>query len=92
MKHIDPTLLHFISTLKIAIFNSYQETEIPESGALDFRITVEDDPDRCLGPAETTSRPSAVMGPDKDLRTCWVINLLQTSIGEMPILCTATAP
>nr|AIW63285.1 polyketide synthase AS3D901 [Azadinium spinosum] len=52
----------------------YQEAEIPEGGSLEFRISEENDPDKLIGPVETTERnTSMIMGPDKDLRTCWVI-------------------
>jgi len=53
----------------------YQETEMPESGTLEFRILAEGDQDKVFGPAETTSkRTDPIVGPDKDLRTSWVIN------------------
>merc|ERR1712190_94855 len=52
----------------------YQETEMPESGSLEFRILAEGDQDKVYGPEATTSkRTDPVVGPDKDLRTSWLI-------------------
>nr|AIW63286.1 polyketide synthase AS3D902 [Azadinium spinosum] len=53
----------------------YQETEMPENGTLEFRILAEGDQDKVFGPSETTSKMIApIEGPDKDIRTSWVIN------------------
>merc|ERR1712050_122313 len=52
----------------------YQEAEIPEGGTLEFRILSEGDQEKIFGPAETTSRRTdPVLGPEKELRTSWVV-------------------
>jgi hypothetical protein len=52
----------------------YQETEIPESGTLEFRILAEGDQEKAYAPEATTDwKTTPILGPDKELRTSWLI-------------------
>jgi len=52
----------------------YQEVEIPEDGTLEFRILVDGDQDKAIGPAETTSeRTAPIVGPSADVRNSWLV-------------------
>jgi polyketide synthase-associated protein len=52
----------------------YQELEVPESGKLEFRILADGEGDQVIGPEATTSRRTEpIVGPQKDLKTSWVV-------------------
>eukprot|EP00930_Biecheleria_cincta_P026021 TRINITY_DN18413_c0_g2_i1.p1 TRINITY_DN18413_c0_g2~~TRINITY_DN18413_c0_g2_i1.p1 ORF type:complete len:955 (-),score=189.61 TRINITY_DN18413_c0_g2_i1:188-3052(-) len=52
----------------------FQEIPVPDEGTLEFRILVEGDSDKNIGPEETTShRLVPIKGPSADVRTSWLV-------------------
>lgn len=53
----------------------FQDITVPEGGQLEFRILVDGDPDKNIGPEDTTSQPLVpIKGPEKQLRTSWLVD------------------
>lgn len=53
----------------------FQDIPVPDDGVLEFRILVDGNPEKNIGPEETTSqRLTAIQGPSSELRTSWLIN------------------
>jgi len=52
----------------------FQDIPVPDGGTLEFRILVDGDTSKNIGPQDTTSDSlGPIMGPDKDLRTSWLV-------------------
>nr|AQS99236.1 type I polyketide synthase [Gambierdiscus polynesiensis] len=53
-------------------FLFHQEVSVPDEGLIEFRLLADGDQERVIAPVETTSKCTApVLGPRKDLSTCW---------------------
>ncbi|CAE8699418.1 unnamed protein product, partial [Polarella glacialis] len=65
----------------------YSEIPVPEGGTLEFRILVEGDSDKNIGPEETTAqRLAPISGPSKELRTSWLISGTPESVVRVEFL------
>eukprot|EP00440_Ansanella_granifera_P052346 gb/GFBE01056757.1/.p1 GENE.gb/GFBE01056757.1/~~gb/GFBE01056757.1/.p1 ORF type:complete len:958 (+),score=244.50 gb/GFBE01056757.1/:1-2874(+) len=65
----------------------FQDISVPDGGQLEFRILVEGDSDKNIGPQETTShRLAPIKGPSAELRTSWLIDGTPGSVVRVEFL------